>query len=299
MTKLPCTRTICFEHGLSARAVEVALDSDPIVILDQLALDPFPYGAMLISGGADDYPPCIVAQTRRAIESVIRFAFDRHILLVDGGTNTGVMGIIGEIFAQVKRTSQTKRPPPLIGFVPKFMVTYAGAPCEPRCSKPAQLDPNHPYFVLVHGTKEWGGEIDCLFNLVGLISKRIPSIGIIANGGLTTLREAVYSVRQGKELIVFEGSKRAAEVIVAAIDGEPESELTRILREEPEVISPGDSRYEAKLEQALSQLREIAQYSKITRFSLHESPAKLTTLLSSKLELHLNQLPEQSVASSC
>jgi hypothetical protein len=53
MMDLPRSRTICFEHNLSARAVEVALGSDPAIILEELALAPFPRGAILISGGAD------------------------------------------------------------------------------------------------------------------------------------------------------------------------------------------------------------------------------------------------------
>lgn len=58
MMDLPRSRTICFEHNWSARAVEIALGSDPAIILDKLSLALFPRRAILISGAADDYPAC-------------------------------------------------------------------------------------------------------------------------------------------------------------------------------------------------------------------------------------------------
>jgi hypothetical protein len=280
MTVFPCTRTIYFETGLSSLAVEVTLDLEPADILEKLALSPIPSGVIPISGGADDYPDEVLPQTRLIISTVLRLAFDKNILIVDGGTKTGVMREIGLCFAQAKRVRQTKNPPPLIGFVPEFMVTYPGAPSEPRCSEPEQLDPNHPYFVLLHGVKEWGGEVDCMFTFVEFLAKGIPSVAIIANGGPTTLRETVYSIRQGREIVVLEGSKRAAEAIAAVVSGEPQTEFKRILYN-TEIIRQEDS--EEKLRQALECLEEIAHYDKITCFDIHESPDVLNNLILSKL----------------
>jgi hypothetical protein len=125
-----------------------------------------------------------------------------------------------------------------------------------------KLEPNHPYFVFVRDVQDWGGEVDNMFALVNFLSRNMPSVALVVNGGLTTLSETVRNARYGREIIVLEGSQRAAKAIIAAINGKTEKELIEILLDpESKLIKPEDSKQ--KLDNALSELREIGQYDKM------------------------------------
>ena len=51
------------------------------------------------------------------------------------------------------------------------------------------------------------------------IQRSVPVVNVVANGGRITIKEAFHAVENGWQVVVWEGSHRAAEVIIAAIDG--------------------------------------------------------------------------------
>ena len=95
----------------------------------------------------------------------------RHRLVVTGGTNAGVMKLVGKVIASSSKTF------PLLGFSPWLKVRSReeladnyGDPrprkyaigCFSPCELAAELEPHHTHFVLVDkdGRDEWGAEIE-------------------------------------------------------------------------------------------------------------------------------------------
>jgi hypothetical protein len=129
-------------------------------------------------------------------------------LIVDGGTQSGVMAIMGEAVARCGRGCQ------LLGIAPAGKVTYPGAPSEAGIADGASLEPNHSHFVLVE-SNEWGSETGKMLELARAFD--VPIVVILVNGGAIATEEALQSVRNGWRLFVLEGSGRFADELSAAV----------------------------------------------------------------------------------
>jgi hypothetical protein len=117
-----------------------------------------------------------------------------------------------------------------------------------------------------------------------MVTKNVPSISLIVNGGLTTLKEAVLNIRHGREIIVLDGGYRATKLIFAALDGASCDDLTSILMDENENLIRSDNPDPQRaLKIALDQLDEIAKYQKIFRLRHDRTPNDLKEFLSLKL----------------
>jgi hypothetical protein len=258
---------IKFPTGQVAQAIEICKLSSPQDVASYIQTIESVRGVMPVSGGAYDYPTDVIEPTSRLIRELLHLAFEHNIMLIDGGTNTGVMKIIGENYLFCKNKMQQFSPPPVIGFSPKNKVYIPGI--TTNMDGLAPLDNNHPYFVLINDAQDWGEEVNSMFALVDHISSRVPSLALVANGGLTTLIEVCHSVEKKRQIVVLEGTKRAAMLIVSTLRGDSQSELERILTD-PEVnlIKANDPDREKKIERVLSQLEIIRKYDKIAVFDL-------------------------------
>jgi hypothetical protein len=119
--------------------------------------------------------------------------------IIDGGTQAGVMAIMGQGVADRGRKSV------LLGVAPAGKVAYPGSQSEGSVGDSIPLDPNHSHFVLVE-SNEWGGETDVMFQLAQALAEATPVVVVLANGGTITKDEVLRSVRQGWPIIVVEGS---------------------------------------------------------------------------------------------
>src|SRR5262249_57559801 len=72
-------------------------------------------------------------------------------LIMDGGTQSGVMAMMGEAFARDGRRSQ------LLGIAPEGKIAHLEISGASAVSDGTSLEPNHSHFVLVE-SNEWGGE---------------------------------------------------------------------------------------------------------------------------------------------
>lgn len=291
-----------FGEGHHGYAVFIRKDTNPQRVMSLLKLDPTPKGVICISGGATAFPPEIRDRTVRLIENVIAPVSYKHALLVvDGGTETGVMQIIGEAFDKervrmtriiggenggARRKTGDLHDPLLMGFVPASKVTFPG---DGRSPKPnIQLDRNHVYFVMVTDADDWGEEVEYMFGFIDhlVTRKKLPFINIIANGGRITIKEAHHAVQKGYHIVVLEGSKRATEVIVAALNGASQHDLAIALKQFGIVGTSPE-----QLQETLSWLNDIANYSKnarekVARFDFLSRPLEeLERLILSKLGL--------------
>lgn len=223
-------KEICFLNGNRAYLL-AAPDCTPAErILKALDIKQ-PKALFLIVGGAagldESLKPRLVQLFGRGIA---RAAVDTGALIIDGGTQAGVMELMGQAVADQGRRSV------LLGVAPAGRVTYPDGPTEESVVDGAPLDPHHSHFVLVE-SDEWGGETEMMFELAKTMSGGIPVVTVLVGGGDISRNEVLSSVRQGWPIIVVEGTGLLADEIAML----KKQELP--LPEDPvmaEIIADGD-----------------------------------------------------------
>jgi hypothetical protein len=144
------------------------------------------------------------------IEALVESANASGAVVIDGGTDVGIMRLAGRARAQ----SQVPAPA-LIGVAVERLVTWPSGPLGDGLS---DLEPHHTHFVLVQG-KEWGDESETLAAAAGLVAGPKPSVTVLVNGGDTSVTDAVHSVRDGRQVIVVQGTGRAADSLASVAEG--------------------------------------------------------------------------------
>jgi hypothetical protein len=204
--------TITFANGNHAVVITAPLDTDAQSILKALGLAQ-PRALIMVFGGAkglDDSRKARLAEL--FIDAIAPTAAQLGALVMDGGTQSGVMAMMGEAVGRDGRRSQ------LLGVAPAGKVTYSGGPSDAGLADGAPLEPNHSHFVLVE-SNEWGGETSKMLELARAFNA--PIVAILVNGGAIAADEALQSVRNAWQLIVIEGSGRFADEVSAAFrDGQ-------------------------------------------------------------------------------
>ena len=203
---------IVFQNGQRAVAVATAPGRSAESIVATLAI-PAPRSVILLVGGAGH----LDAATRELLtplfsRGLARAAVDLNAVILDGGTQAGVMAMMGEGVADRGRLS------PLVGVAPAGKVLYPGGPELPGVADTAQLDPNHSHFVLVEAS-EWGGETTTLIALAEAF--KVPVVVVLANGGDIAKREVLQAVRKDWPVIVIKGSGRLADEIASWWEKKP------------------------------------------------------------------------------
>jgi hypothetical protein len=207
-------KEILFPNGNRAQLVAPPAGAEAADILKTLGIEQ-PEALIIVVGGAATLDDAI--KSDEVLESCLTQLFSRGIaraavkakaLIIDGGTQSGVMALMGQGVADRGRES------PLLGVAPAGRVTYPGGPAEGTIEDSAPLDPNHSHFVLVE-SDEWGGETDTMFELAKALGKEIPVVTMLVGGELDGIAkdEVLHSVRQGWPIIVIEGSGRLADRI--------------------------------------------------------------------------------------
>jgi hypothetical protein len=200
--------TITFDNGNNAFVVTAGRDADASAILKTLEIAQ-PNALIMVFGGAkgldDSRKDRLVDVFTNAIAPA---AAELGALVIDGGTRSGVMAMMGKALAQNGRRSQ------LLGIAPAGKVTYPGGRSDTNVVDGAQLEPNHSHFVLVE-SDEWGGETGTMFKVAKALN--VPVTTMVINGGQIVESEALRSVRNGWPLLVVEGSGRFADDLSAAV----------------------------------------------------------------------------------
>ena len=246
----PGKKEILFSNGNRAQLVAPPAGTPAASILKALDLGQPKALIMLVGGAAgleESLKPRLVQLFSRGIAHAVA---DRNALIIDGGTQAGVMAMMGQGVADRGRNCI------LLGVVPAGKVTYPGGPTEGCIDDGAPLDPNHSHFVLVE-SNEWGGETETMYELAEELSKEIPVLTVLVNGGKVATREILQSVRHGWAIIVIEGTGRLADEIAIAA------------RE--------------KTEHPSEEIAAIVKYERIALFDIGEGPEALATLIRQKL----------------
>lgn len=205
--------TIQFPNGNTAKAIRAKPNEHPAFLLRTLGFTP-PQPILFISGGASGMSEQDKQRTEHMMEAVALFAEQNRIVVVDGGTESGIMKMCGDI--RVRNRYQF----PLLGVSPLGLVSF------PNYSNPnaqAELEDGHTHFVLVEGD-EWGAESEMIINLTmtmcgaGTVNRK-PAAGILINGGKIAMQEIYLATTRDKyklPIIVLDGSGRAADEISTA-----------------------------------------------------------------------------------
>jgi hypothetical protein len=201
---------ITLAHG-PATAVEVERMDDLPDAARALGLTDVSSSLVLV-GGADGMSAHDLRRCAPLFQPLVELASRFQSAAFDGGTDTGVMRLMGRALAT------SKRPFPLVGVVCSALAAVPGRP--PRKGA-AELEPNHTDFALVPG-EEWGDEAPWLARLAETVGERTATV--LVNGGDISMRDAVLAVEAGRPLIVVDGSGRTADALAAAARGKPPNE---------------------------------------------------------------------------
>jgi hypothetical protein len=200
--------TITFDNGNHAVVVTAGLDADAQTILKTLNVAQ-PNALLMVFGGAKGLEDSRKARLAELFTSAVApTAAELGVLVIDGGTQSGVMAMMGEALARDGRESQ------LLGIAPAGKVTYPGGPSHANIGDGAPLEPNHSHFVLVE-SDEWGSETGTMFKLAETLNVAVATM--LINGGHIAESEALRSVRNGWPLLVVEGSGRFADELSVAV----------------------------------------------------------------------------------
>jgi hypothetical protein len=242
--------TITFDNGNHAVVVTAGRDADAQGILKALDIAQA-HALIMVFGGAkglDDSRKARLAEL--FTDAIAPAAVDVGALVIDGGTQSGVMAMMGEALARDGQGCE------LLGVAPAGKVTYPGDPSPANIENGTPLEPNHSHFVLVEGD-EWGSETDMMFKLAGALN--VPVATTLINGGSIAGSEALQSVRNGWQLFVIEGSGRFADELSAAVrDGQVTKSLavSEIARSNRITLFP----VSGPAEKLRSELRRMLRY---------------------------------------
>lgn len=205
-----------FQNRLMADGIYLSEATKIATALHHLGIKPS-CPTLVVVGGASGLTDNDLERLRSLFKEVIcPIANTAGFVVVDGGTDAGVMRLMGQARAETGGTF------PLIGVVVKAKVRLPNAPAADEDA--ADLEPHHTHFLLVPG-KEWGEESSWIAEVATVLADGHPSITLLINGGAIALHQDVpNSLDHNRPVLVVAGSGRAADRLAAALS-EPASDL--------------------------------------------------------------------------
>jgi SLOG in TRPM, prokaryote len=220
-----------FGHGRAAPAVTVTRWQDVAGAVGALNLGA-PRPAVVVVGGATGLDDGELSGLELLADAIVRASAAAGAVIVDGGTDAGVMRLIGR--ARAEATVGV----PLVGVV---VGALAALPGEPVVGSMAALEPWHTHFVLVPGSR-WGEEAPWIARVAGAVADGCPSVTVLVNGGEVAWSDVAESVAAGRRVLVVAGTGRTADAIAVVASGESGDVRAAALVGSGlvEVVGPGD-----------------------------------------------------------
>lgn len=167
---------------------------------------------VLIGGAIEDQETVI---TDSAIHTIAKLAQEMKALVVCGGTDMGVMAVIGQVRSQHGYTF------PLVGITLEDLVAWPGGPQNTKFlwwgKERWQLEPHYPYFILVPGS-QFGDESAWIDDAAAVFSKGFRSVTILINGGEISRKDIQLSLERGRPVIALSRTGRLADEISRDFD---------------------------------------------------------------------------------
>lgn len=200
--------TLSFPNGNTASVVEIDPAIDLTATLHHIGLqDHRP--ALVVIGGASKMTSESLRQLRLLFQDVFApVAESVKAYVLDGGTNAGVMQMMGQARGDRKATF------PLVGVAPFKKVTLDTRPSETSIGK--SLEPNHTHFLLTPG-ESWGDESPWLAQVATVLAGNFPSVAVLVNGGEASVVDVEKNSAVGRPVVVLSGSGRLADEIATGI----------------------------------------------------------------------------------
>ena len=201
--------TITFPGGRTATAVVAPAGARAEALVEALGLVPAPAVVVVIGGGDSLDPDTAHLVAHLFPRGLVDAASEAGAVVVDGGTASGVMAVVGQAVADHAGDVT------LVGVAPAAQVVYPGGPTPGGDG--VALDANHSHFVLAPG-KDWGDETETLFACAGaLLAPGARVVAVVVGGGETTRREVREAVGLRWPVVVIGGTGgTAAELALAA-----------------------------------------------------------------------------------
>ena len=190
-------RQISFKGDKRTNAAHITENRDIEKAIEELGI-PHPRPVIVLVGGAggvgwwDKFP------MSKAARIVARLAEETGSVVVDGGTQAGVMAEIGK---QRKRYHYSF---PLVGVIFDNLLVRE----EPQ----SILDPNHTHFLLIPGN-DWGDESAWISKIATVIAGGHKSLTVLVNGGDISRTDVEYSLLENRPAFVMRGTGRMADQI--------------------------------------------------------------------------------------
>jgi hypothetical protein len=209
-----------FESGQTALAIRVDQQVELPDALKRIGLGGS-RSVLVVVGGASNISEADFLRIKRLFTEVLApIAESLGAYVVDGGTDAGVMQLMGEARTHINAKFA------LIGVTPENKVAL------PNQQKPAidltLLEPNHTHFVLVPGNN-WGDESPWISHVATVLANNAPSVTVLLNGGEITFEDAFSSVNTGRLVVVIAGSGRTADILADALRGQATDERAKKL----------------------------------------------------------------------
>lgn len=171
---------------------------------------------LVLVGGASK----LSSEDFRKVESLFQnvlapLAQELGLNVVDGGTDAGIMQLIGRARSAMAGTF------PLIGVAPSGLVDLPDDPAE--CADSAPLEANHTHCLLIPG-RQWGDESPWIARVASILAASSPSTAVLVNGGEVTWKDAQSNVAVERMVVVMDGSGRTADILADAIAGDAVSD---------------------------------------------------------------------------
>ena len=241
-----------FPGGHQAIALRTGVEVAPAAVAEALEL-PLASSVLLLSGGAGGMSREELDRLANLFAAIGAFLAQENVTVIDGGTQSGVMALMGEALTRAGRTA------PYIGLLPAHAQAGPGG-----LRGEDTLGPHHSHFVLLE-SDEWGSESKLMSDLATHLAAQAPSLVLLANGGEVALQDIEWNVREGREIIVLDGSGRLADEIAAAV--RQRERKTPFMRDKKK-----------------KRVAALARQGRMTLFDLSAPPAELIKLLRRRLK---------------
>lgn len=239
--------SLTFANGSVAQALQIETETDITKVLEKLDLQQ-QRPVIVVIGGANLMSDEDLVRVKTLFAEIIApLTQELGAYVVDGGTNAGIMRLMGEARAGIKATFA------LIGVCPIDLVNL---PHQTNPLAEIALEPHHTHFMLVPGSN-WGDESPWLAQIASYLSGNLPSVTVLINGGAISLVDAQENVARNRPLVVIAGTGRLAD------------DIAKVVRQQA-----------TEVPQALS---AVIAKAELTLFDLTEPMTQLEQLLREKL----------------
>ena len=190
-------RQISLKRGVIVKAANISSDNEIQEALTELGL-PQPGTVIVLVGGAGGIGFMEKFPMRKAVGIIAQLAEETGAVVVDGGTQAGIMTEIG------RQRKKNKFTFPLVGVVFDALLMK---------EEPASiLDPNHTHFFLIPGD-DWGDESAWISKIASVIAGGKKSLTVLVNGGKISRSDVEYSLMENRPTAVLRGTGRLADEI--------------------------------------------------------------------------------------